>query len=270
MIRLGDQLAMTDEEGRFRFARVNEGPHALDVDMNTVPTGRLLRDSIVRTVTVVNGRPTDVQMSLVRGGRLAGRVLWYDDAVDDSSDSAPLVRPARTVLRGPAPNAVVILRSNARSVSVLADAEGAFMADGLVPGKWQVALSPLGIPSTHAGGSMQTVVVAPGGEGHAELRIAPRTRHIHMLDLDGGTSPAAAANAARPVATPPSRPAPRSSPSAGTRRSGRKPAPRVEVKRKPCPWPIVRPNGPICEEPSATSLPRPIQNLPDLSHQGIL
>jgi hypothetical protein len=270
MIRLGDQLAMTDGKGEFQFARVAEGTHELDVDMNTVAPGRLLRDTAmgsVRAVRAVNGRRTDVRMTLVRGGRVAGRVLWYDQAPRTSFDSASLVKTPDVVLRGSASDVEIVLSHGARTVSVFTDASGEFDASGLEPGAWEVGVAPAQLPPTHAAGVAQSVVVRPGERSTVELRVAPRVRRMHIVTAQEAAAPPTTQPATAPATQPAADdlvvehrkivPAPRRL---------RRPAPRpVKPKVVPprCPWPIVRPNGPICVEPApADSVAAPVGRAP--------
>jgi hypothetical protein len=246
MVRLGDQLAMTDDRGQFQFARVADGTHVLDVDLNTVPAGTILRDSVVRTVTAVKGRRTDVQMSLVRGGGVTGHVAWFDAAPTTALDSAALSRAPTPVLRGGAPDVAVILENGVRTLSVVTDATGAFTVEGLQPGSWRVSIDANDIPATHATTGGGVVEIRPGQQSTVELRVVPRRRTIHVLE-GGVATPAIAPDSMRPRV-------PRSTPHHAPVRVRRQPR---KAPERACPSPIMRPNGPICPEPATDTLRAP-------------
>lgn len=223
VVRLGDQLAMTDERGRFQFVAVPGGTHALDVDLSTIGDNRLVRDSSLRLVTAVKGRRTDVAMAVVRGGRATGAVAWYDVGPHGSLDSTGLTNPS-PVMRGPAVGLTIVLRNGVRTVLASTDGEGRFAADGLEPGRWNVSIAPGELPSTHQlSATPQDVEVVAARSVTVTIRLLPRRRTVHMLDPgeQGEAAP---------------RSQPRDGSGAGTRR------------RPICPWPVVRPNGPICRE----------------------
>ena len=234
IVRLGDQLAMSDERGRFQFAAVPAGTHSLDVDLNTIGEDRLVRDSSLRQVTAVNGRRTDVTMAVVRAGRITGMVAWYDEGPRGSLDSAALADPS-PVRRGPAAGLTILLRNGVRTVLASTDGEGRFAADGLEPGRWNINIAAADLPSTHElSASPADVEVVAAHSVTVAVRLLPRRRRVHVLDAD---APGEAV------------PRSRSRPRGGTGGRTTRPA--------PCPWPVVRPNGPICAEaaPADSILP---------------
>lgn len=249
MLRLGEQLAMTDDKGQFQFARVVEGTHVLDVDMNTVAVGRLLRDSVMRTVTAVNGRGTDVELTLVQGGRLTGRVLWFDAAPRSSLDSAALARAPVAVLRGGAPDIELLLESGTRKLRTVTNSSGDFAVEALEPGPWRVSVSQLDVPPTHVSADTALIEVRPGESTSVTLRIMPRRRTVHVVEAHV-TTPGAVSDSSRRSA-----PARQVAPV-------RAPRPVPVHPQKPCPWPVVRPNGPICAEPVRDSVPLPPRLFP--------
>jgi hypothetical protein len=265
MVRLDDRLAMTNDRGEFQFSGVAAGGHALSVDNRTLGEGRLVRDSALRSIQVIDGRETRVVLTAVQGGRLSGRVLWYDRGVRERLQPADSLAAGALVLRASPPEMRLVLRSGSRAVRVTTDATGQFSEDGLEPGEWEIAPEPSDLPTTHRMQSdVVKVVVPPGGSASVELQVLPRLRTVHLL-----AAPAApVSNASSPHATP-------AAEAPGRRREvPLQKAPRAQkpvVRDVPllpgsdapasCPWPVVRPNGPICQEPvppdSSASQPRP-------------
>lgn len=262
MVRLDDRLAMTSERGEFQFSGVPAGPHVLDVDGRTLGDGRLVRDSALRTIDVAGGRETRVAMTVVQGGRISGRVLWYDRGAQELLQPADSLGGGAMALRESPPELHILLRSGSRTVRVTTDATGRFSGDGLEPGQWQVTTEPSDLPTTHRMKSDGAEVVVPaGGLATAELLILPRLRTVHVLTVTDQPSVAASAPPATrgtsapirrrevPLQTAPrqKRPVVRDVPL----------SPAADTTAK-CPWPIVRPNGPICQEPVAPdSTPTP-------------
>ena len=253
MVRLDDRLAMTSERGEFQFSGVPAGSHVLDVDGRTLGEGRLVKDSALRTIHIADGRETSVTLTVVQGGRIAGRVLWYDRAPHalpqaDSADAGPMLQ------RDSTPELHLLLRSASRTVRVTSDATGRFSGDGLEPGRWQVAPEPNDLPTSHR---MQSgtgdVVVTAGSSATVELRILPRLRTVHLLTADESPVAAPSPPADRSTTAPIRR---REVPLQKTPRTKRpvvRDVPLSPPSATPakCPWPIVRPNGPICQEPAA-------------------
>jgi hypothetical protein len=255
IVRLDDRLAMTGDDGEFQFSGVPAGRHVLDVDSRTLGEGRLVRDSALRTLEITNGRESDVTMTVVRGGRIAGRLLWFDEAphqltqTGGSSDAAP------TELREAAPPVNLLLTSGSRTVRVTTDATGHFEAGGLEPGRWLVRPERDALPPTHRMESGGTEADVPAGDSAiVAIRIVPRPRTVHILTAVD--QPSAAAPVPPAAHMPPPVIRRREVPLETTQRK-KKPVVRdVPLLPAPadaprCPWPVVRPNGPICQEPTA-------------------
>ena len=263
MVRLDDRLAMTSERGDFQFSGVAAGPHVLDVDDRTLGDGRLVRDSAFRTIQVVDGRETRVVLTAVQGGRISGQVLWYDRAAREHFDGADSLADGAMVLRASPPEMRVLLRSGSRAVRVTTDGTGRFTGDGLEPGQWEITAEPSDLPTTsRLQSDVVKVVVPAGGSARVELRVLPRLRTVHLLTAPDLPSSGASAPRAAPAVKAPIR---RREVPLQTAPGQHKPVVR-DVPLLPgsatppkCPWPVVRPNGPICEEPAAPNRPdRPI------------
>jgi hypothetical protein len=267
MVRLDERLAMTDRHGNFQFSAVPAGAHVISVDAHSLGAGRMVRDSALRTVRVEDGRGTGVDLVVVQGGRVAGRVRWYDDGPQQviaagTAGGAPVQRDS------PLPALRLMLSSTARTVLVTSDATGRFSADGLEPGAWTVRPEPGALPATHRPASGEVRILVPaGGVASAELRVVPRPRTVHLLTMAEPPAPATKSPAPRNVT-------PRKATTHGRRDV---PLQREAPRRRPvvrdvpllpdsvthavCPWPVVRPNGPICQDPvpadTAIVTPRP-------------
>jgi hypothetical protein len=257
MVRLDDRLAMTGERGEFQFSGVTAGPHVFDVDNRTLGEGRLVRDSALRTIQVADGRETNIVLTAVKGGRISGRLLWYDRAAARILQPGDSLGGGALVMRSSTPELSVLLRSGSRAVRVTTDSTGHFGGEGLEPGEWEIALEPSDLPSTHRMQSDVVKVVVPAGDSTtAELRVLPRLRTVHVL-----AAPAVPASSASPPRVAPSVEAPTRRRDVPLRPAPRPPKPVVrDVPLLPgsaapvtCPWPVVRPNGPICQEPPPTN-----------------
>ncbi|HEX6052060.1 MAG TPA: hypothetical protein VFZ21_22480 [Gemmatimonadaceae bacterium] len=269
MVRLDERLAMTDRHGNFQFSAVPAGVHVVSVDAHSLGAGRMVRDSALRTVRVEDGRGTGVDLVVVAGGRVAGRVIWYDDgpqqvlAAGAAAAGAPVQRDTQLpVLR-------LMISSTARTVLATSDATGRFSADGLEPGTWTVQPEPGALPATHRPASGEVRILVPaGGVASAELRVVPRPRTVHLLTTGEPPAPVTKSPAPRTV-TPPRKSTTHGrrdvplQPEAPRRRPVVRDVPLLpdSVTHPVCPWPVVRPNGPICQEPvvpdSTVVVPKP-------------
>jgi hypothetical protein len=145
----GTQAATSDARGLFRFEQVAPGAHTVNASLDGLPADMVFADAPEKTVAVLSYRENILNFSVLRTGRITGRVtcLEYRDASETPVERAlPDVR----------------IVANPR-YDALSEINGMFLLGDLPPGDYELKLDRATIPAGYVARiDPIRVVVKPG------------------------------------------------------------------------------------------------------------
>jgi len=178
LISCGDQQAVTDESGLFRFAPMAPGLYEV---MIANPGARYCYSSgTAWSVPLAAGKTEHTQIVAVPAGRVDGLASVYRGAMQLTPGAAPSTD--QWVLDRPLPGARVHLSGLGGSYLAVTDVRGAFDFDGLCPGHWELRVEiPEMAPPHRTEFPVYEIDVAPGGVASIEVRVVPEPRILRSL-----------------------------------------------------------------------------------------
>lgn len=225
IVTLDHAAVLTNEDGEFLLPDVRTGSHILDIDPAAIPRGFITLPQLPLEITIVDGEPRDVAMTLVRGAGAFGVVM-----IDTASTDVNAVG-ATTIGGTPLSNLLLELTSGSRLHRRRTASDGRFEFQGLPPGQWQLRILPESIPPGYRiSADTTTFILRPGDRQEIQLRARLVQRQIRMLEegkilIDTTASPSAIA----PVAPPPVQQPVPGAPSAIVVRTGEPPTYGVQI-----------------------------------------
>lgn len=199
LVRLGGRVVVTDARGSAVFSSVQPGvSNTIQLDRRGASGGMIPAAGHELRAQVAAGRSITVEIPLVTGGHVAGRVRRFDIA-----EFGPLeVGNAPRLTESDSIPPLVITLSNGEHVRRRAiDQHGGFAFADVSPGVWTVRVSGNGSLEQHAlADSVLRVTVAGADTARVELRLLPRTRRVRVVS--SGTVGGTTGRATTPVRAP--------------------------------------------------------------------
>ena len=191
VLMLNGMAAVSDAGGRFSFSGLKPGHYLLGVDSRTGETKRIPDCAMPIPVEIVGGRVASVEINMVEAAGFSGAVRLAPEKPGPSTGAGALVgdptgasTPAST--SSGVANVLVELSSGSDVVRRTTDSNGAFLFEGLRPGKWRFRVYEETLPPYQV---LETpdpdVTLAAGNTLHIQVRVKPLARQIQMVD-DGG------------------------------------------------------------------------------------
>lgn len=154
----GNRYIVSDANGMYRFESVAAGEHRIYLDLTSIRADLTILDDFERSTTVAPGRGATYDFSLVRTGRVTGRV-WFDANENGKFDT------------GETPLADVrVVTASGRDT--LTDADGVFSIGDLRPGEHVIVLDEKTLPEKSREQSQPTAVYTLAGRQTADVDIA--------------------------------------------------------------------------------------------------
>jgi hypothetical protein len=160
-------LTRTDKNGRFRFNRVREGEHRLEIRF---------RSEKPYFFTTPSELTTGIDQTVCFGvGFSLSRIIGY--VKNDSGTGLP---------------GLEIEIEGVRKSVAKTDANGRFTVDALLPGVYQVRINPDSVPPGYAVDTLETEAldIQLGAPGRVEFRLKPYRNlsgHVRIFDRISGT-----------------------------------------------------------------------------------
>lgn len=189
VVVVGEQMALTDAEGRLAMNGLPAGAHQVQLQLPGAVSDRVPLQSTPLLVATAPGPPVRVEIPMVRAARITGTVRRLAPPSEAQWDGA------RATLSDVAsmPGLVVTLSRDGEVQRRVTDADGVFDAVGLRPGQWTIAVDPADLPAHHyLDTPTQTVELSPGQQVATDFRVLPRKRTVVMIDqavVTAGTPP---------------------------------------------------------------------------------
>jgi hypothetical protein len=177
LVRIGNQAAVTDREGRVSFSALDSGVYHVSLDAAGPAAGALLVGDASLDMRARSDQPKMFALGVARGSRVRVAVRRLESAggtLDAGRDSL--------VDAGAIPNVVVALVSGRDTIYQASDVYGRLDFGGVAPGVWTLAVMPADLPAHHAFESDRVqITLVPGESREIEFRLIPQKRTVTFV-----------------------------------------------------------------------------------------
>jgi len=190
-------MAITDQEGEFIFPSLEPGTCFLQLDRSSIGLERVPTEKLPLIIEVKTKKTTEIEIVVVRSGRISGRVKAFFPASDtisggvkrSSSDSLIWLDPdgkegfeKENILRRIG-NTLVELYDEKETLRQVTDQNGWFSFEDLRPGKWILKVHADNLPDQYYLEKKELQVELKQGEKkEVEVRVLPRLRSIQIIE----------------------------------------------------------------------------------------
>jgi hypothetical protein len=179
LVRLGPQIAITDEKGNVAFAGVPGGEHRVSMSQETSFAHAVLMGDPVLIVDSTRAEPTSFQLAIARGARVDVRVRRYATTRTAVGESVDSLTDA-----GAVPNAVLVLTGARDTLIATADEAGRATFSDVPPGTWTLSVRS-DPPAYHRfDPDRADVTLVPGETRALDVRLVPRRREIRIIGTE--------------------------------------------------------------------------------------
>lgn len=185
---LNGKAAITNDRGEFTFAKIPPGKYALNIDRATIGTKKVTSISMPLEVVVSGGNITFLEIGVIKGCQLTGKLaakVSIVSKVDDNSDKVSLEDPASFMQNTSSEklsNIIIELEQNGEVVRSLTS-NGDYKFYGLKPGLWNYKLYGENLPETVAFKEPEgTIDLKPGESEVMDFEIVQRVKSIEFID----------------------------------------------------------------------------------------
>jgi hypothetical protein len=176
-VRVADQAAVTDKNGRVAFSGLEPAKHGVSVDATGAAAGAMLAGDAFINVDAKSIAPAKFSLAVVRGGSVRAVVRRLERAngtLDTKTDS--LVTAAMV------PNVLVALQGARDTIYQSSDDRGRLDFGSVTPGNWTMVVMSGELPDHHVfEASRIELNVQPGARNDVELRIVPQKRAVTFI-----------------------------------------------------------------------------------------
>lgn len=185
VVQLNDLATTTDRDGNFQFPAVPRGRGFFTLRPEQLAPGLLTLPATPWTVDMVPGRHVEQVFRLVRAARLTGRLEVLPPPGTALEAGALFGAPGSESPPSLAAGLLVELRGDGGTPVQrrLANQEGAFVFDHLLPGRWTLRVYADGLPEGYVlRPAEQQVTLAPGEDASVKIAIVPLPREIRFIE----------------------------------------------------------------------------------------
>ncbi|HXD23271.1 MAG TPA: hypothetical protein VN613_07920, partial [Gemmatimonadaceae bacterium] len=180
LVRLGDQAAVTDKEGRVTFTGLTPGRVRASIDATGAAAGALLVGNAFVDISAAATRPATFSLAIARGGSVRALVSRLDAA---GGTLAPNADSLVTVAMEP--NVLVALVGERDTIYQASDDRGRVDFGAVAPGKWSLIVMPGDLPDHHVFETGRIELnVQPGERNDIALRLVPQRRTVTFIGHD--------------------------------------------------------------------------------------
>ena len=181
LVRIADQAAVTDKEGRVSFSGLMPAHDRVSIDATGAAAGALLVGDAVVEISSQMTKPAKFSLAVARGGTVRALVSRLDAA----NGTLGAMSADSMVTVGMESNVVVALQSGRDTIYQSSDDRGRVDFGAVAPGKWTMVVMPGDLPDHHVFESDRIeVTVQPGGRSDVELRLIPQRRTVTFIGHD--------------------------------------------------------------------------------------
>jgi hypothetical protein len=185
LVRLGPQVAITDNDGEVAFGGVPAGEHRLSMSQETSFADAVFVGDPTLNVDSNRTQPTEFRLAIARSARVnisVRRFVARQTAIAPASrDSTAVAQRDSLVDAGPLANATLVLTGERDTLYRTTGENGAVSFTDVPPGAWTIAIRG-DAPAYHRFDPDRLELVLKPGETQAvAFRLIPRRREIQII-----------------------------------------------------------------------------------------
>jgi hypothetical protein len=191
IIRMSDRAVVSGERGLFKFTGLAEGDYYLEINASRVGRNRIADLPSPIVVHVVPDRSSHIEIPIIEGGIVSGRVKLYEVAagsqglltiVPEGQEAPPDYTMDELVEAGGLSGVIIHLRQGDQLRRVLTRADGDFVFYDVRPGTWTVTLETERLPRYHRLlHGVEEIEVASGETAELEFEVVPVRRTLTII-----------------------------------------------------------------------------------------
>ncbi len=183
MVRLGDQAAVTDDEGQVMFRGLTPGTHKVEIDGVMQMHGELLVGDVAVNLTKETKEPVRFAVSMMRGAGVRALVRRFDPAGGTVGSRADSLVDAGVIS-----NVLVAIMSDRDTVYSASDDKGRIEFGTLRPGSYVLKIRDSEIPDHYVFAEEQIPVrVNAGQQVDIEFKVVPQRRTVTFVGPQSGS-----------------------------------------------------------------------------------
>jgi hypothetical protein len=183
LVRLADQAAVTDKNGRVGFTGLAPARDRVSIEATGAAAGALLVGDAFVDITSTDVHPAKFSLAIARGGNVRALVSRLD-VVGGSLGNGP----DSLVTVGMQSNVLVALQGARDTIYQATDDRGRVDFGAVAPGKWAMVVMPSDLPDHHVFETGRVELeVQPGQQNDVALRLVPQRRTVTFVGHDAGT-----------------------------------------------------------------------------------
>jgi hypothetical protein len=177
LVRLADQAAVTDKNGRVGFAGLAPARDRVSIEATGAAAGALLVGDAFVDISATSTRPAKFSLAIARGGNVRALVSRLDVAGGTLAANADSL-----VTVGMESNVLVALQGARDTIYQATDDRGRVDFGAVAPGKWSLVVMPGDLPDHHVfeAGRVELDVQA-GERNDVALRLVPQRRTVTFI-----------------------------------------------------------------------------------------
>jgi len=177
LVRLADQAAVTDKNGRVGFTGLAPARHRVSIEATGAAAGALLVGDAFVDITSTSTRPAKFSLAIARGGNVRALVSRLDVAGGTLAANADSL-----VTVGMEANVLVALQGARDTIYQATDDRGRVDFGAVAPGKWSLVVMPGDLPDHHVFEAGRVELnVQPGERNDVALRLVPQRRTVTFI-----------------------------------------------------------------------------------------
>ncbi|MFI5231963.1 MAG: hypothetical protein ACHQSE_05555 [Gemmatimonadales bacterium] len=177
LVRIADQAAVTDKNGRVEFKGLVPARDRVSIDATGAAAGALLVGDPFVEISATAKTPAKFSLAIARGGSVRALVSRLDAAGGSIASHADSL-----VTVGMEPNVLVALVGARDTIYQASDDRGRVDFGAVAPGKWALVVMPGDLPDHHVfeAGRIELDVQA-GERNDIALRLVPQRRTVTFI-----------------------------------------------------------------------------------------
>jgi len=131
IVKVGQRVTVTNEDGRFDFYGLQAGPTLLNLEQRTLGPNRITAQETPIEIQVLGGNRTELDVAVVGSGRITGQAMVYQFADENKQEYAEKYGLS---------NSLIELKGEKTTLHRITDEHGIFRFDELRPGNWTLRI----------------------------------------------------------------------------------------------------------------------------------
>lgn len=170
LLQIANQSRLTDANGVATFTGLGAGDYDVTIGPSSIGPGRTVVPALPLRVSLTPGGHVDVQATIIRTARVAGRIQLFQSAsLSTLASSMPLTPGAGVV------GALLDLTVNGEHRTAVSDAQGRFNFDNVPPGTWPLRVTRASVPTFYQLETTDTMLAVSAGQTQdVVLRVVPK------------------------------------------------------------------------------------------------